>query len=70
MSVTAAGAADQPLRCPLASALGPTRLVLPASEADRWPHEPVVVEEKLDGANVSLWCASGGVQVASRSGPG
>lgn len=47
----------------------PSRLVLSAAEARRWLCEPVVVEEKLDGANVSLW-ADGSVQVASRGGAG
>lgn len=48
---------------------GTARLVLGAAEADRWLHEPVVVEEKLDGANVSLWW-DGGPRVASRGGAG
>jgi len=32
--------------------------------------EPVLVEEKLDGANVSLWARDGRVQVAGRGGLG
>lgn len=46
-----------------------TRLVLSTQEAERWLHEPVTVEEKLDGANVSLWWDDK-VQVASRGGVG
>lgn len=45
------------------------RLVLAAHEAQRWLREPVVVEEKLDGANVSVWL-DGRLQVASRGGAG
>lgn len=48
---------------------GQARFVLAPAEAERWLREPVVVEEKLDGANVSLWWDEG-VQVASRGGPG
>ncbi len=47
----------------------PARLVLSAAAAELWLHEPVVVEEKLDGANVSLWWDDG-VHVASRGGVG
>lgn len=47
----------------------PSRLVLSPVEAERWLHEPVIVEEKLDGANVSLWWDDG-VRVASRGGLG
>lgn len=43
--------------------------MLAAADADRWLHEPVVVEEKLDGANVCLWWDAG-PQVASRGGQG
>lgn len=42
--------------------------VVPDCESDTWLAEPVVVEEKLDGANVSLWLDSGAVRVASRGG--
>ncbi len=47
----------------------PRRLMVPPEEVDGWLRSPVVVEEKLDGANVSLWCAEGGVRVATRGGP-
>ncbi len=50
-------------------AVRPARLVLSAPAVAHWLHEPVVVEEKLDGANVSLWWDDG-VQVASRGGVG
>jgi hypothetical protein len=36
----------------------------------QWFSSTVVVEEKLDGANVSLWVESGRIHVASRGGPG
>lgn len=45
----------------------PRRLVVPADEIESWLRSPVIVEEKLDGANVSLWWADG-VHVASRGG--
>lgn len=45
------------------------RAVLTKDEADRWLGEPVVVEEKLDGANVSVWWDDG-PHVASRGGAG
>lgn len=45
------------------------RLVAPA-ERPMWLRRPVVVEEKLDGANVSVWWEDGRPQVASRGGPG
>ena len=32
--------------------------------------EPVLVEEKLDGANVMVWAEGGGLQCSLRSGPG
>ncbi len=32
------------------------RYVLPAKAADLLLHEPATVEEKIDGANVSIWC--------------
>lgn len=44
--------------------------VLSRDEAGHWLREPVTVEEKLDGANVSLWLdPMTGPQVASRGGP-
>ncbi len=45
-------------------------LVLEEATARRLLAEPVVVEEKLDGANVMLWNADRRVQVATRGGPG
>jgi hypothetical protein len=47
-------------------------LVLSSEDAERFLHEPVVVEEKLDGANVMLWLAPDEpiVHAAGRSGPG
>lgn len=40
-------------------------------EARRWLEEPVIVEEKLDGANVAVWSEGRGcVEVAGRGGPG
>ncbi len=47
----------------------PRRLVVPPEEVADWLRSPVVVEEKLDGANVSLWWAEGAVRVAPRGGP-
>ena len=47
----------------------PSRLVLFPGEAERWLHEPVIFEEKLDSANVSLWWDDG-VRVAFRGGLG
>ena len=45
------------------------RYVLPANEVDRLLQQPVTVEEKLDGANVSIWCdANNLIRVASRGG--
>ena len=44
--------------------------VLVGTSRDRWFTEPVVVEEKLDGANVMLWQHDGRIEVASRGGPG
>lgn len=45
--------------------------VVPPDEAATWLTSPVVVEEKLDGANVSIWReASGRIDVAPRGGPG
>jgi RNA ligase len=44
-------------------------LVVGPEERERFLHEPVVVEEKLDGANVMLWLDGEGlVQTAGRSG--
>lgn len=44
--------------------------MLTPDEAGRWLREPVIAEEKLDGANVSLWLdPSAGPKVASRGGP-
>lgn len=46
-------------------------LVLSESDAQPFLREEVVVEEKLDGANVMLWLADhASVAVATRSGPG
>ncbi len=44
--------------------------VLPATEVAGWCRTPVLVEEKLDGANVSLWLEQGQIQVATRGGTG
>ncbi len=44
--------------------------VVPEPESASWFSESVTVEEKLDGANVSLWFADGRLQVAPRGGPG
>lgn len=46
----------------------PRRLVAPAGEVAEWLRSPVVVEEKVDGANVSLWWSDGTTAVASRGG--
>lgn len=43
--------------------------VLAAAEISNWLLHPVVVEEKLDGANVSIWWERSQLQVASRGGP-
>lgn len=43
--------------------------VLDPGERPGWLRRPVVVEEKLDGANVSVWWENGRAQVASRGGP-
>lgn len=45
-------------------------LVLPPGEVDALLHGPVVVEEKLDGANVVIWEDGGRIECALRSGPG
>ena len=39
------------------------------AEISEWLLHPVVVEEKLDGANVSIWWEQSQLQVASRGGP-
>jgi hypothetical protein len=43
---------------------------VPSSERERWFKAPVVVEEKMDGANVSLWMEDGAPRVAGRGGSG
>ncbi len=43
------------------------RVLAPAEISD-WLLHPVVVEEKLDGANVSIWWERSQLQVASRGG--
>lgn len=43
--------------------------VVPDDEVRSWFISPVVVEEKLDGANVSFWLDSGQICAASRGGP-
>ena len=45
-------------------------LVLEPAAARTLLNEPVVVEEKLDGANVMLWRADDGLQAATRAGGG
>ncbi len=41
------------------------------AEMSAWLHERVIVEEKLDGANVRIWLEpQRGIQVASRGGAG
>ncbi|MGH9156741.1 MAG: RNA ligase family protein [Acidimicrobiales bacterium] len=45
-------------------------LVLGAAEVADLLNQPVVVEEKLDGANVVVWLEDGRVSCALRSGPG
>lgn len=42
--------------------------LVPADEVPSWLQHPVVVEEKLDGANVSIWLQDGALQVGSRGG--
>lgn len=42
------------------------RVLAPAAISD-WLLHPVVVEEKLDGANVSIWWEHNQIQVASRA---
>jgi len=44
--------------------------VLETSEVEALLASPVVVEEKLDGANVMLWLSGHQVEVSLRSGPG
>lgn len=44
--------------------------IVPRDQLDGWYEAPVVVEEKLDGANISLWLDDRGrIEVASRGGP-
>jgi len=45
-------------------------LILDEASAQALLSQPVVVEEKLDGANVMLWMDDGRVQAATRGGPG
>ncbi len=40
------------------------------TEEHEWLHRAVEVEEKLDGANVSIWMDDGLPRVAGRAGPG
>ncbi len=58
-------------RTPYLWSSGPTtrgdRVLAPAEVPD-WLLHPVVVEEKLDGANVSIWWEQSQLQVASRDG--
>lgn len=42
--------------------------VLASDEISSWLQQPVVVEEKLDGANVSIWWEQNRLQVAGRGG--
>ncbi|MGH3932548.1 MAG: hypothetical protein ACRDTF_21525 [Pseudonocardiaceae bacterium] len=44
------------------------RVLAPAEISD-WLQQPVVVEEKLDGVNVSIWWDQHQLRVASRGGP-
>lgn len=46
----------------------PRRLVVPSGEVAEWLRSPVVVEEKIDGANVSLWWSGSTAAAASRGG--
>ncbi len=43
--------------------------VLAPLQREQWLNSPVLVEEKLDGANVSIWQHDGRLEVASRGGP-
>jgi hypothetical protein len=43
--------------------------VVPDVERELWFHRHVVVEEKIDGANVTIWWEDGRPRVASRGGP-
>ena len=54
----------------LAPAGRTARWVLDDAEARAWLSRPVNVEEKLDGANVSIWFSQGALQVAARGGLG
>lgn len=44
--------------------------VLDSGQISGWLQRPVIVEEKLDGANVSIWWEQSRLQVAGRGGPG
>lgn len=44
--------------------------VVPVHDRAGWLSDQVLVEEKLDGANVSVWADGGCLRVASRGGPG
>lgn len=57
-----------PYLLPAPSATRQDRVVA-AAERAAWWGVPLLVEEKLDGANVALWLQDGQVQVASRGGP-
>lgn len=52
-----------------AEAISRDDLVLAPAEIADWLQRPVVVEEKLDGANVSVWWEQDRLRVASRGGP-
>lgn len=45
-------------------------IAVPPGQVGSWLDQPVVVEEKLDGANVALWLDDGVIRVASRGGRG
>jgi hypothetical protein len=42
---------------------------VPEAERELWLRRPVVVEEKIDGANMTIWWEDGRLRVASRGGP-
>lgn len=44
--------------------------MLSDDDVARMLERPVAIEEKLDGANVTIWCSDGRVQCALRSGLG
>lgn len=58
-----------PYLWPTGSATSGDRVV-PVAERDSWFRRSVVVEEKLDGANVAVWWEGGRFRVASRGGFG